>query len=171
MKTKLTSCFLIIMVIWGVYDVVQHYKTQVGIEPGNRAPDITLKNQYGATTKLSDYRGKIVVLNFWATWCTPCQEELPILNKLYNENKAKKVMILGLNATSTERNQSSVINFTQKNHLDYPILLDSNGTYSDLFQVKGYPTTYFINSKGIIKRIYIGQLTTQKLRSFLSKIQ
>jgi peroxiredoxin len=171
MKTKLTVSFLIFLVLWGVYDVVQHHKTQVGIEVGNRAPNIVLKNLNGKTTQLSNFRGDIVIVNFWATWCTPCHNELPVLNKFYKENKNKKIVILGLNATSTERNKLSVINFSKKNHMIYPILLDSNGKYSDLFQVKGYPITYFINSKGVIKRKYIGQITAQKLTSILSTIQ
>ncbi|WEG13662.1 TlpA disulfide reductase family protein [Pullulanibacillus sp. KACC 23026] len=171
MKTKLTITFLILLVIWGVYDVAQHYKTQIGIKVGNRSPTITLKNVNGQRSKLTDFKGDIVIVNFWATWCTPCQNELPVLNKFYNEHKKQKTVILGINATSTEKDQQHVITFSKNNRINYPILLDTKGRYSDLFQVKGYPTTYFIDSRGIIKKIYVGQITAKKLKSILSTIQ
>jgi peroxiredoxin len=170
LKTKLAVSFLIFLAIWGVYSLVHQYtQPKVGIKVGERAPNFELENLNGKTTNLSEFRGDMVILNFWATWCSPCNEEIPLLKNFYKENKDKKIVLLGINATSTERNKQKVSSFSQENHINYPVLLDTKGKYADIFQVNGYPTTFFIDEKGIIRDKYVGQLNNEKLLTFSKK--
>jgi len=123
---------------------------------GFPAPDFTLDTLDGSRIKLSDLRGKVVVVNFWATWCLPCREETPALEKSYEQYKDSGVVILGVNLTS-EDSLNDVKAFVQEFSLTYPILLDRDGNVSNyLYQIKGLPTTFFINREGIIRTVLVG---------------
>lgn len=170
MKTKLTVVFLVILALWGIYDLYQdNLNSKVGINIGDKAPNIELKNLEGKTIHLSDFRGKTVIVNFWATWCTPCIEELPELKKFYKANQDKNLVILGVNVTGIEKSETGVRDFVSKHQLPYPIVLDTQNTYADLFQIKGYPTTYLINSNGIIKYKVSGQLNVKRLNEIIKE--
>lgn len=106
-------------------------------------PDVTLTDQYGTAHNLSDYRGKIVFLNFWATWCPPCVAEMPDFEKLYHElgENGKDVVILGVAAPDpngeTEENEAGVISFLAGNSITYPVLMDN-----DCVLWRRYPSQY-----------------------------
>src|SRR5690625_3326828 len=123
-----------------------------GIEINNEAPDFELKNLKGETVKLSDYRGKTVMLNFWASWCPPCRVEMPHMETYYQDYKDEdNVEILAVNMTTLERgSQDKVPEFVSKHNLTFPVLLDEKGVVKDLYKVMVYPTTYIINPEGII---------------------
>ena len=122
---------------------------------GFLAPDFTLDTLDGGKVTLSDLRGKIVVVNFWATWCLPCREETPELEKAYEQYKDSGVVILGLNLTNQDA-LSEVEAFVQEFELSYPILLDRDGSVGYLYQIKGLPTTFFINREGTIRTVLVG---------------
>jgi len=122
---------------------------------GFLAPDFTLDTLDGGKVTLSDLRGKIVVVNFWATWCLPCREETPALEKAYEQYKDSGMVILGLNLTNQDV-VSEVESFVQEFELSYPILLDRDGSVGYLYQIKGLPTTFFINREGIIRTVLVG---------------
>ena len=122
------------------------------------APDFTLRSLDGERFTLSSLQGKVVLLNFWATWCPPCRREIPDLNRIYDTYKDRGVVILGVSwdELSTERIKTFVKNYK----VTYPIL---HGTQSELSQVgkayawQGYlPTTYVIDRKGYLRDVYIG---------------
>ena len=123
---------------------------------GFLAPDFTLDTIGGNQVTLSELRGQIVVVNFWATWCLPCREETPALEKSYEQYKESGVIILGVNLTNQD-SMSDIESFVQEFRLTYPILLDRDGTVSNhLYQIRGLPTTFFVNRDGIIRTVVVG---------------
>jgi peroxiredoxin len=132
------------------------------------AQDFTLKDINGNNDiKLSSLKGKAVIINFWATWCYPCREEIPDLQKSYDENKDKGLVILGVNI---KENESKVSKFAKDYKMTYPILLDIDGTTSDAYRVFGIPTSFFIDRNGLIKDSFIGMLTKEDLSKKLATI-
>jgi thiol-disulfide isomerase/thioredoxin len=123
---------------------------------GFLSPDFTLDTLDGNAVTLSELRGKIVVINFWATWCPPCRAETPALEKSYEQYKDVGVVILGVNLTDQD-SMRDVESFVQEFRLTYPILLDRDGTVSNtLYQIKGLPTTFFVSREGIIRTVVVG---------------
>ncbi len=116
-----------------------------------KAIDFTLKDLEGKTHKLSDYKGKIVFLNFWATWCPPCRAEMPSMQKIYETWDSKKFVML---AVAVKQNRDVVKNFIEENAYNFPVLLDSDGKVAGMYRVRGIPTTYLIDKEGnIITRV------------------
>jgi thiol-disulfide isomerase/thioredoxin len=123
---------------------------------GFLAPDFTLDTLDGGKTTLSELRGKVVVINFWATWCLPCRVETPALERSYEQYKDSGVVILGVNLTDQDL-IGEVNSFVQEFELTYPILLDGDGRVSSiLYQVRGLPTTFFVNREGVIRTVLVG---------------
>jgi len=123
---------------------------------GFLAPDFTLDTLDGNKVTLSELRGQIVVVNFWATWCLPCRAETPALEKSYAQYKDSGVVILGVNLTNQDV-VGEVESFVQEFRLTYPILLDRDGSVSNsLYQIRGLPTTFFVNREGIIRTVLVG---------------
>lgn len=119
------------------------------------APDFMLEMLDGGTITLSELRGKIVVINFWTTWCPPCRAETPALETSYETYKESDVVILGLNLTDQD-SLKDVEAFVQEFGLTYPILLDRDGSVGLIYQLNGLPTTLFINREGIIRTVVVG---------------
>ena len=127
-------------------------KEKPGLATGDLAPDFELTTLAGDTVKLSDYRGKTVMLNFWASWCPPCRSEMPHMENYYNANKdSGEVEILAVNMTKTEKNkEKSAKEFVDEYKLTFPILLDVDSDVMKMYQIKVYPTSYIINAEGVI---------------------
>src|SRR5690625_1067224 len=122
-----------------------------GIEPGETAPDFELETLEGDTIKLSDLRGQKVMLNFWATWCGPCREEMPEMQEFYDNNEGE-VEILAVNLLETESDASNAAEFIDEFQYTYPVLLDKDAEVSDAYKGDiAVPTTYFIGSDGTIQ--------------------
>lgn len=120
-----------------------------GLDVGQRAPDFELQSLDGEMLKLSDYRGQMVMLNFWASWCPPCRVEMPHMETYYQEDD--NIEILAVNMTTLERgSREKVPEFVEKHGLTFPILMDEEGDVKDLYKVMVYPTTYIVNEEGII---------------------
>lgn len=119
------------------------------------APDFTLDTLQGEQVKLSDLRGKIVVVNFWTTWCPPCRAETPALETSYESYEDSGVIILGVNLTDQD-SLKDIESFVQEFGLTYPILLDRDGSVGLMYQLSGLPTTFFINREGIIRTVVVG---------------
>lgn len=129
---------------------------ELGLAVGMIAPDFEAVSLSGEKVKLSDYRGKKVFLNFWATWCPPCRDEMPDMQKLYETRD--DVEILAVNLTGKENNIESVKNFVNEHNLTFPILTDENLALAHAFEVKAYPTSYLIDSNGKIQSVILGSM-------------
>ena len=111
------------------------------------APDFTLANPDGKKLSLKDYRGKLVFLNFWATWCEFCREEMPAMERLYREFKNQGFEVLAVNVKDK---RSYALAFVKKLKLTYPIMVDPEGEIGLLYGAFGMPTTYLIDEKGMV---------------------
>ncbi|MDD5688576.1 MAG: TlpA disulfide reductase family protein [Elusimicrobia bacterium] len=138
----LASCFLLLV-------SCSIYSADLGIDVGNKALDFSLKELSSKSNfKLSNYTGKSpVFLSFFATWCKYCNDEVPELNKIYNEYSKKGLVVISVNVQEREEKVSS---FVQKKKILYRILLDSSAEVSNKFKVYGIPTNMLIDSKGVI---------------------
>ncbi len=124
---------------------------------GNRAPSFMLKDVRGNNVSLPDFKGKIVVMDFWTTWCSWCKETTQEMEKLHNNYKDRDVVFLGISMDSGSNAQQKVKDFARKYDLTYLMLID-NGSASKSYQVNKLPTTYILDKDHIIKQIYPGYL-------------
>ncbi|WP_077602939.1 peroxiredoxin family protein [Oceanobacillus sojae] len=130
-------------------------ESEVGLEVGNIAPDFELQTLNGETVKLSDYRGEKVMINFWATWCPPCRAEMPDMEEFYQD---KNIVILAVNLTETENNLQQVEDFINEHGLTFPILLDEEIEVAEQYMIQPIPTSYMINSNGVVSFKAFGSL-------------
>jgi len=143
--------------------------SQVGAESseiGSPAPDFVLEDLSGNPVKLSDLRGRLVVLNFWATWCTPCRTEMPEFQEIYQRNE-QDLVVLGINL---EEPSGDIQDFVSPLNITYPILLDNDGLVSKLYKVIQLPNTYFIDRDGIIRIRHIGFLSSDQFQEYLDRV-
>ena len=120
---------------------------------GSPAPDFELLDTEGKLHRLSDYRGKTVILNFWATWCPPCREEIPSMNRAWQQLREEDVVMLAVNMGEDE---DTIFVFTADYPAQFPLLLDRDGAVTARWPVKGLPTTYIIAPDGSIAYRAIG---------------
>lgn len=117
------------------------------VDPPEEAEDFTLKTLKGETVSLKDYRGRLIFLNFWATWCGPCRAEMPSMQRLWEEFKEEDFVILAINIQEESKLVSSFMN---ERGLSFPVLLDEKGKVARTYGVRGIPTTFFLNPEGEI---------------------
>lgn len=133
-------------------------------EVGAIAPSFTLSNTYGNNVSLEDYRGKVVLINFWATWCPPCRQEMPSIHDRYQQYDGDLIVL----AVDYAEPAEEVAAFQEALGLTFNVLLDSRGAVSTLYQVQGYPTSVFVNEMGMIEIMHIGLMTDQQLDAYLA---
>ncbi|RHW39401.1 TlpA family protein disulfide reductase [Lysinibacillus yapensis] len=127
-----------------------------------QAPDFELKTLNGETIRLSQFKGQKVFINFWATWCPSCVEEMPTIQQYY-ERHAKDVIILSVNATDQEWNKKDVAEFSENHSITFPILLDEDGEVSVSYEILTIPTSIIINEEGMINEKIVGPVTEEML--------
>ena len=135
--------------------------------PSEVAPDFDLNLLEGGNFKLSNYKGKPVVVNFFASWCAPCGAESPVLDKVYRDYLPKGVSFVGVAVNDTE---SKALKFIEKHGLTFPAGLDKTGEIKDAFGVYGMPTTYFINGDGMISYLHPGAVTERLMQHEIDKM-
>ena len=126
-----------------------------GVEPGARAPDFVLPRLDGTVQKLSNYRGKVVVVNLWATWCPPCLAEMPVLNEIVREYGSRGVVVLGV---ASDDDKTAVERFVQAESPRMEILLDPGGAVGTQYGITGYPETFLVDRDGRLRKKFIGPL-------------
>lgn len=136
------------------------------------APDFTLTDQNGVSHTLSDYRGKVVFLNFWATWCGPCKAEMPDIEALYTEkgNNAEDFIVLGVaNPTGADGTEEEVTSFLTNGGFTYPVAMDTTGTVFSAYGVSAFPTTFMIDVNGNVFGYVSGTLTREMMDSIVKQ--
>ena len=135
------------------------------------ALDFTLYDQYGKEHKLSDYRGKKVFLNFWATWCSPCRSEMPHIEDLYKEyeENSKDVIILGVASPNVgkEGDQQYIENFLKENNYTFPVVFDDGGMLSYQYGFSSLPSTLIIDEDGYITKYIPGAMNKSTMKSLI----
>jgi peroxiredoxin len=118
-----------------------------------KAPDFTLKSLSGENLNLTEQRGNITVINFWASWCGPCRKEMPILQKLHDKYTDLGVQVWGINV---EQENQAGRDFIKKISVNFPILFDEKNTLSALYQVDAMPTTVVVDRSGQVRYVFRG---------------
>jgi thiol-disulfide isomerase/thioredoxin len=134
-------------------------------EQGEPAPDFVLRDLGGAPVRLSDLRGKVVFLNFWATWCRPCKQELPDIQKVAAEYPDDLAVL----AINVEESQEEATAYFAENGLSIPALLDRNGGVFDQYGLRGLPDSFFIDREGNVAVVSYGYLTEDMMRDRLAR--
>lgn len=141
--------------------------------------DFELVDQYGKTHKLSEYKGKVVFLNFWATWCPPCKKEMPDIQMLYEEygRNEKEVIILGVANPQSKSNpyasdiaQEEISEFLKENQYSFPVVFDTTNDVLKNYFINSFPTTFLINQKGEIEGYAIGAMTKERMKEIIEEI-
>jgi peroxiredoxin len=137
-----------------------------GLKVGAKAPDFELKTLAGDTVKLSDLKGKKVMLNFWATWCPPCKAEMPAMEE-FHKQAGDEVVILAVNIDP----HLDVKAFVDENGITFPIPLDAEDKVNETYQVLSIPTTYFIDTKGNIGNKFIGAMNLDAMKQYTKDLK
>ncbi|MFC3746159.1 peroxiredoxin family protein [Paenibacillus sp. GCM10012306] len=183
-KNVIAIIFIIGLVLYGGYEYYSKSSQQpvqsasseaesrdVGIEIGQVAPDFTLQDLSGNPVQLSDFRGKRVLLNFWATWCPPCRVEMPHMQSIYENYQSEDVVILGVNMTLTEKALGDVQPFVQEQKLTFPIVLDEEGELLQTYQIVAYPTTYVLDADGVVREKVRGAMNYEMMSELLAEVK
>jgi peroxiredoxin len=149
---KITSAFLLTLTFLfsASFSVYAASASVTGPAP---APNFTLKSLDGTNVKLSELRGNVVLLNFWASWCGPCREEMPLLNKIHKKYEPLGFTVLGVNV---EEQSDAAKKFIAQRPVDFPILLDNKNKVSKLYDVIAMPTTVVIDRDGNMRFLHQG---------------
>ncbi|MBM7623959.1 TlpA family protein disulfide reductase [Sporohalobacter salinus] len=173
MKNFKKNIFLSLLLV-GVLAFVGCTQTRMGQETSDvpikpkvnfRAPDFTLTDLNGNKVKLSDFRGQVVFLNFWASWCPPCKEEMPYIQEIYDE-RGNNVKVLAINVRESP---SKVKQFIKKKDYEFTVLTDENGKVSSNYLIRGIPKTLIINENGIIKAQNTGSMNKTKMNNLIKQ--
>jgi len=165
------SIFAVIVIAFIVFSSAACKKKEAGVEAepssiGDIAPDFTPKDVNGNTVRLSDYKGKVVLIEFWATWCGPCRELTPVLNKIYEKYKDKGFVVLAL---TPEENTNTVKSYIKENNVTYPVLITDIKT-TRRYGVISIPASFLISRDGRVAEKHLG-VTRDIVQEFSSGIE
>lgn len=168
---------VLIGVIWtltGRTGTAQTGEVVVG-EVDRPAPTFTLPAAGGGEVRLEDYRGQVVLVNFWGTWCDPCRREMPALQSSYEQLRDQGFVIIGVNLADNEfaqgRTEADILAFTQQYGITYPIALDTEGEVATAYRLFPLPTSYFVDAQGRIRYVRIGELTVEDVTTLFARLQ
>lgn len=137
---------------------------------GEKANDFTLETNTNQRFHLKDLKGKIIVMNFWTTWCTYCQEEIAELQTFYEE-KAEDVELIAVNLTASEQSKHGVLQFIEQSNIPFIVPMDVKGDIANKYKIIGIPTTFIIDKKGEIKKKVLGPVTSKMLHQVIGEMQ
>lgn len=132
---------------------------------GQPAPEFTLRDVDGQVVRLSDFRGKVVLVNFWATWCPPCRKEFPELVKAYAGGSGDVVVV----GVDLQENAGEVGQFARDYGAIFPIVIDARADVAEAYRVLGLPSSYFIDAQGILRDQFFGPLTQKTIADKIAK--
>lgn len=150
---------LVLGMFWTVISRVSPDQPQVQqgavAKEGFTAPDFTLDLLGGGKVSLSDLRGKVVLVNFWTSWCPPCRLEMPAIEKTYRSYKDLGFVVIGLNLTAQD-SEKDAADFVKEIGVTFPVALDRDNAVGNLYRVTALPTSYFIDRNGVIRSVVVG---------------
>ena len=157
--------FFVLLLSWSVLTGMGPKPPQVD----GPAPPFTLNDVEGHPVSLTDYKGKIVLLNFWATWCEPCKKEMPEIQAAYEQYKDRGFVVLGVNFGE---NPDPAVSFVHHGRLTFPVLLDRKVNVAERYGVLGLPVSFFIDADGMIReRVFGGTLTSKNIGETIQRLQ
>ena len=142
------KCFYVVILMLSVV-----FNVQAASEMKQPAPNFTLKSNSGKNLKLSELRGQVVLLNFWASWCGPCRTEMPLLVKIHDKYKGMGFTVLGVNV---EEDSTPAISIINKTKIGFPVLFDKENAVSKLYNVSAMPSTVIIDRDGNMRYLHEG---------------
>lgn len=170
-KTRLLMRTVILVVITGAiaYTIYNNAtKERSGLlQIGDVAPNFTLIDLNGHEHRLSDYKGQGVFINFWGTWCKPCEKEFPLIEKHYQTYKDQGVQVLAVNIAQSDL---EVRQYAEQRNLTFPIVIDKTKSVMEAYNINPLPTTILVNSNGIIVKIITGEMTDEDIKSYMEQI-
>ena len=133
-----------------------------------KAPDFNLKDQYGVVHSLENYKGKVIFLNFWATWCPPCKKEMPDVESIYKEygENKKDVIILGINSEK----ENEVKKFLKDRGYTFPTVIDENSEVMRKYFIQAFPTSFVIDKEGNVYGYVMGGLTKEQIKQVIEEV-
>lgn len=150
---------------------VDFLATKEGLAKGEVAPDFELTTLDGKAVKLSDYQGKKVILNFWATWCPPCRAEMPHMQDYFEEQADREnVEILAVNLTTEDRGLDKVETFVNEYGLTFPIPMDKEGEIGSIYQTVTIPTSYILDTDGRVQNKIVGPMNETMIEELIANI-
>jgi thiol-disulfide isomerase/thioredoxin len=140
----------------------------VGITAGDLAPELTGTTVDGETVALSDLKGKVVLVNIFASWCGPCRVEAPHLAEVYDSIDQEKFEFVGLNLQETP---GAVEGFRDDFFIDFPLVLNEGGDLTNIYSPIGLPTSWFIDQDGVVRFVFSGPMTKESLQAILADVE
>ncbi len=128
-----------------------------------KAPEFALKNTTGDTVKLSDYKGKVVLVDFWGTWCPPCRRMIPVLSSFVNKCSKEGVVLIGIHSSGNSPGPAAIDDFAGKMGVNYPMLLGTR-KIENSYGVRGFPSLFLIGRDGIVKHKFVGVHSLDEIR-------
>ena len=171
-KSKLVLILIFVIMSFSVFAAKSNKKDDI------KLPNIVLYDQYGKKHNIEEYKGKVVVINFWATWCGYCVEEMPAFEKVYKEfgSNEKDVIFLGVAGPKSKENlnnvdveKEEVIKFLNEHKITYPNLMDEAGKSFSEYGIRAFPTTYVIDKNGNLEGFVSGAISEEQLRKAINE--
>ena len=140
----------------------------VSFSSSAKAPYFNLKDQYGVVHSLENYKGKVIFLNFWATWCPPCKKEMPNIENIYKEygENKKDVVILGVNSEK----ENEVKKFLKDKGYTFPTVIDENSEVMRKYFIQAFPTSFVIDKEGNVYGYVMGGLTKEQIKQVIEEV-
>lgn len=158
---------LIGVIVFTIYNNLTKEKIAV-LKVGDEATDFSLVDMNGEKHQLSEYRGQGVFLNFWGTWCKPCEEEFPLMEKQYQVFKDQGVQILAVDIAESD---FVVQKFVDRKGLTFPVLIDKTKSVMESYHINPLPTTILVNPDGNIEKIITGEMTQEDIKGYMEQIK
>jgi peroxiredoxin len=123
------------------------------VKVSEQAPDFTLKTLNGPNLRLEEYRGQVVLINFWASWCGPCRQEMPILDRLHQRYEDTGFAVLGVNVEGDPKPAQKIVD---KTNVTFPVLIDEGQAVSELYELEAMPSTVVVDRDGVVRYVHRG---------------
>ncbi|UOF92048.1 redoxin domain-containing protein [Fodinisporobacter ferrooxydans] len=170
-RTRWTVILLIfvlaVAIMASIYKQFKQTTPLDGLNPGQAAPNFVLQNLQGNDVSLQEFKGKVVLINIWASWCKPCRDEIPGIVQTYQAYKNQGFVVLGVNY---KENPVTVKGFMEQFHMNYPVVFDTDGKMSEMYKVGPLPTSFLVNRKGIIEKVIVGQMSESYLKQAIGNM-